>query len=155
MKEFYCKTKILCGSGAVSMLKDLQAGRLFLISDPFFQQNGTADRLAALSGAEAVEVFSDIVPDPSVTLAAAGTAKLKAFDPDLVVALGGGSAMDVAKCIKLYAKMADDTCYLDQPYVDTGIPLIALPTTAGTGSEVTKVSVITTPDGRKKSFRFR
>lgn len=132
MKEFYCKTKIICGSGAVSMLKDLQAGRLFLISDPFFQKNGTADRLAALSGAEAVEVFSDIVPDPSVTLAATGTAKLKAFDPDLVVALGGGSAMDCAKAMVYFSQ--------------TKAKFVAIPTTSGSGSEVTDFAILTHDD---------
>ena len=61
---------------------------------------------------------------------------------DGIVAVGGGSPIDVAKCIKLYAKMPDDRLYLQQEYTDTGIPLIAMPTTAGTGSESTRFAVI-------------
>jgi alcohol dehydrogenase class IV len=58
------------------------------------------------------------------------------------LALGGGSAIDVAKCIKLYCKMSKHELYLKQEYTDTGVPLIAMPTTAGTGSESTPFSVI-------------
>ena len=67
-----------------------------------------------------------------------------------IVAVGGGSPIDVAKCIKLYAKMPDDRLYLKQEYTDTGIPLIAMPTTAGTGSESTRFAVIYL-DGVKQS----
>jgi alcohol dehydrogenase class IV len=67
-----------------------------------------------------------------------------------IVAVGGGSPIDVAKCIKLYAKMPDDRLYLQQEYTDTGIPLIAMPTTAGTGSESTRFAVIYL-DGVKQS----
>ena len=123
MREFYCKTKIVSGSGAVSVLGELKSRRLFLVSDPFFEKNGTAKRLAELSGAEAVEIFSGIVPDPSVALAAEGTARIKAFDPDTVVALGGGSAMDCAKAMAYFSRLP--------------LRLIAVPTTSGSGSEVT------------------
>ena len=61
---------------------------------------------------------------------------------DTILAVGGGSAIDVAKCIKLYCKMASDRSYLEQPYVDTGVNLIAIPTTAGSGSEMTRFAVI-------------
>ena len=61
---------------------------------------------------------------------------------DAIVAIGGGSAIDVAKCIKLFCKMDNDKNYLRQERVNTGIPLIAIPTTAGTGSESTKYAVI-------------
>lgn len=61
---------------------------------------------------------------------------------DAIVAVGGGSAIDVAKCIKLFCKMNPKECYLSQEYKDTGIPLIAVPTTAGTGSESTRYAVI-------------
>ena len=132
MREFYCKTKIVSGSGAVSALGELKPRRLFLVSDPFFEQNGTAKRLAELSGAEAVEIFSEIVPDPSVTLAAKGTARIKEFDPDTVVALGGGSAMDCAKAMVYFS--------------GTKAKLVAVPTTSGSGSEVTDFAILTHDD---------
>ena len=69
---------------------------------------------------------------------------------DALLAVGGGSAIDVAKCIKLYCRMPDDSLYLDQPYQDTGVKLIAIPTTAGTGSESTRYAVIYY-NGKKQS----
>ena len=86
--------------------------------------------------------FSDFTPNPRYDEVCRGVEMYRANGCDAIVAVGGGSAIDVAKCIKLYAPMADDVCYLEQPYVDTGIPLIALPTTAGTGSESTRFAVI-------------
>lgn len=61
---------------------------------------------------------------------------------DAILAVGGGSTIDVAKCIKLFCKMSKDKLYLEQEYRDTGIKLIAIPTTAGTGSESTRYAVI-------------
>lgn len=61
---------------------------------------------------------------------------------DTILAVGGGSAIDVAKCIKLYCRMDDTQSYLQQPYTDSGVPLVAIPTTAGTGSESTRYAVI-------------
>ncbi len=69
---------------------------------------------------------------------------------DALLAIGGGSCMDVAKCIKLYCKMERNKLYLHQEYRDTGVKLIAIPTTAGTGSESTRYAVIYY-DGKKQS----
>lgn len=70
---------------------------------------------------------------------------------DAILAVGGGSTMDVAKCIKLYCYMSRDKLYLDQDYKDTGVKLVAIPTTAGTGSESTRYAVIYY-DGKKQSI---
>ncbi|HIT36092.1 MAG TPA: iron-containing alcohol dehydrogenase, partial [Candidatus Faecousia intestinavium] len=72
MEEFSCKTKLICGSGAVSRLADFQAKRLFLVSDPFFVKNGTAQKIADGAKCSAVEIFDKIQPDPTVELAAEG-----------------------------------------------------------------------------------
>ena len=128
MKEFRCRTRIVCGSGAVSALRELGAKRLLLVTDPYFEQNGTAKRIGALSGAEKVEIFSGVRPDPSVALAAEGATRVQAFKPDLMVALGGGSAMDCAKAMA---------------YFGGGVPLAAIPTTSGSGSEVTDFAILT------------
>ena len=95
MEEFSCKTKVISGAGAVSTLKNLGAKRLFLVTDPFFMKNGQAQKVADCTGCKDVEYFDKVVPDPGVELAAEGTARLKAFQPDLLIALGGGSAMDL------------------------------------------------------------
>ena len=129
MTCFQCGTKILSGSGTVAALKELRPRRLFLVTDPFFAGNGTADRIAAVSGAEAVEIFKDVAPDPDVTLAAAGTARVKAFCPDVLVALGGGSAMDCAKAMLFFSGVE--------------ATLVAIPTTSGSGSEVTDFAILT------------
>ena len=129
MEQFECKTKIISGSGAVSALAELGAKRLFLVTDPYFAKNGTAERIAKITGAAETEVFDQVAPDPSVALAAEGTARVKAFRPDVIVALGGGSAMDLAKAVSWFSgeKMA----------------LVAIPTTSGSGSEVTDFAILT------------
>jgi alcohol dehydrogenase class IV len=71
-----------------------------------------------------------------------GVAAFRQGCHDAIIAIGGGSAIDVAKCIKLFWKMDDSMNYLEQPKRDTGIPLIAIPTTAGTGSESTQHAVL-------------
>ena len=129
MEQFECKTKIISGPGAVSALAELGAKRLFLVTDPYFAKNGTAERIAKITGAAETEVFDQVAPDPSVALAAEGTARVKAFRPDVIVALGGGSAMDLAKAVSWFSgeKMA----------------LVAIPTTSGAGSEVTDFAILT------------
>ena len=57
MEEFSCKTKIISGKGSVNWLKTLGAGRLLLVSDPYFGENGTAQKIMDLSGAEKTEIF--------------------------------------------------------------------------------------------------
>ena len=129
MDEFDCRTRIVSGTGTVRRLAEFGAKRLFLVTDPFFYKNGTAQRIAAEAGSARVEIFHEVRPDPTVELAAEGTARLRAFEPDLIVALGGGSAMDCAKAMAHFAK--------------TGAKLVAIPTTSGSGSEVTDFAILT------------
>lgn len=129
MQNFTCKTRIVTGENALEALKDLGIRRLFLVTDPYFYTNGTAQRIEQLTGANDIEIFSDIKPDPDVELVAQSTAKLKEFDPDGVIALGGGSAMDCAKATVHFSGK--------QPL------FVAIPTTSGSGSEVTDFAVVT------------
>ncbi|MBR3973874.1 MAG: iron-containing alcohol dehydrogenase [Oscillospiraceae bacterium] len=129
MDEFNCRTKVYAGAGAVKKLAEFGAKRVFLVTDPFFYKNGTAQRIGAEIKAEKIEYFSDVKPDPSVELAAEGTAKLRAFGADLIIALGGGSAMDCAKAMAYFAK--------------GNARLVAIPTTSGSGSEVTDFAILT------------
>ena len=86
--------------------------------------------------------FCEFTSNPKYEEVEAGVDLFNAEKCDAIVAIGGGSAIDVAKCIKLYCKMPKDTVYLKQEYADTNVPLIAMPTTAGTGSESTPFAVI-------------
>lgn len=86
--------------------------------------------------------FSDFSPNPKYEQVCKGIQVFNSNNCDAIVAIGGGSAMDVAKCIKLFCKMDSGENYLKQEFADTDIPLIAVPTTAGTGSESTRYAVI-------------
>ena len=129
MEKFSCKTTIYAGSGAVSVLGSFNCKRLFLVTDPYFLKNGTAQRIAAAAKCAEFEIFDKVQPDPTVELAAEGTARLRAFGPDLLVALGGGSAMDCAKAMAYFAK--------------GNYKVAAIPTTSGSGSEVTDFAILT------------
>lgn len=128
MYTFQCETKIIYGPGSVSFLKTLGAKRAYLVSDPFFAQNGTAEKIAGYAS-QTFEIFSDIEPDPTVSLVARGKERLRAFGPDLVIALGGGSALDAAKAMALAANLE--------------APLVAISTTSGSGAEVTDFTILT------------
>ena len=129
VKNYACKTRIISGTGAVKFLKELGTKRLFMVSDPFFVKNGTAEHIAAGSGAEVIQIYDGVTPDPTVEQVARGTAELKAFAPDTVVALGGGSAMDCCKAMVFFSGL--------------GVKLAAIPTTSGSGSEVTDFAILT------------
>ena len=129
MENFFCKTKIISGPGAVAALKDMNIQRLLLVTDPFFLKNGTAQRIADLTCAREKQIFDKIQPDPSVELAAEGTALVQSFQPDALVVLGGGSAMDCGKAMAYFSGQRPK--------------LIAIPTTSGSGSEVTNFAILT------------
>ena len=129
MDQFFCKTRIISGAGASKALETLHIKRLLLVADPFFAQNGTAGRVAALAKAEATELFDRVQPDPTVQLAAEGAAVVQRFNPDAIVALGGGSAMDCAKAMAYFSGLKPQ--------------LVAIPTTSGSGSEVTDFAILT------------
>jgi len=129
MEVFGCTTRVVSGRGVLDVLGTLGAKRCFVVSDPYFEKNGWAEKIAALTRAEKWEIFADVMPDPTVTLAAQGAGRMKAFGPDLVVALGGGSAMDCAKAVNYFS--------------GCGCPLVAIPTSSGSGSEVTDFAILT------------
>ena len=129
MEEFFCKTRVISGNGTIRMLGKLEKKKLFLVADPFFVKNGVAQQVIDASGCREAEDFDGVRPDPTVELAAEGTACLREFGPDLLVALGGGSAMDLAKAMGYFGKGS--------------YTLAAIPTTSGSGSEVTDFAILT------------
>ena len=134
MQSFVCGTRLCFGADAPAALAGLHAERVLLVTDPYFAENGTAARYAAAFPGAQVEIFSDVAPDPPLSLVAQGVARLQALRPDTVLALGGGSAIDCAKGIAALG----------------GLPvrLVAVPTTSGSGSEVTSFAILT-QDGVK------
>ena len=88
------------------------------------------------------EVFDQFTPNPLYEDVCKGVDLFRSAQCDAILAVGGGSSLDVAKCIKLYSKMPQGSLYLEQEYRDTGVRLVAIPTTAGTGSESTRYAVI-------------
>lgn len=87
-------------------------------------------------------LFSDFQPNPSYESVADGVRVFRERQCDSIIAVGGGSAIDVAKCIKLYSNMNDREEYITQTIVPNEVELLAVPTTAGTGSEATSFAVI-------------
>ena len=132
MEEFSLGTRIVAGEGSIGALKEFGAKRVYIVTDPYFLKNGMAQKVARAAGGQETAFFSEVQPDPTVELAARGTAKLKEFAPDLVVALGGGSALDCGKAMAYFSQGA--------------FPLAAIPTTSGSGSEVTDFAVLTHGD---------
>lgn len=94
--------------------------------------------------------FDQFTPNPLYEDVCKGVDLFQSEKCDTILAVGGGSSLDVAKSIKLYCKMDKNKLYLEQEYKDTGVKLIAIPTTAGTGSESTRYAVIYY-DGKKQS----
>ena len=91
MGKFECATTILSGTDAALALVSYGAKRVLLVTDPFFAENGMAVELGRkLQNAE-VRIFSEVEPDPTVKLAAKGAALCSGWNPDLILALGGGS----------------------------------------------------------------
>ncbi|SCW32701.1 cytidyltransferase-like domain-containing protein [Ruminococcaceae bacterium YRB3002] len=99
------------------------------------------DNVSARLGVRIVQ-FSDFTPNPLYDSVVEGVNVFNREGCGAIIAIGGGSAMDVAKCIKLYCNMDPSVCYLEQEIVPNNIPFLAAPTTAGTGSEATRFAVI-------------
>ena len=136
MKSFDIKTKIYFGDGALERLRELKYSRVLIITDPFVVQSGMI-RLITYKLDEAgisFDIFQDVVPDPPVEKIVGGVKYLLDYRPEAIITVGGGSAIDSAKAIREFSMKIGQ---LEE------MPLVAIPTTSGTGSEVTSFSVIT------------
>jgi alcohol dehydrogenase class IV len=142
---------LVVGGGGVAQVADLLSrfslSRPLVVTDPFIVSSGLAQRvLGPLSEAGiTADVFSDTVPDPTDTVVAEGVKVLRAGSYDCLIGLGGGSPMDTAKAMAILAAGDQKMRAYKVPHAaDHGaLPVIAIPTTAGTGSEVTRFTVIT------------
>ena len=149
--EFFIPQNIMVGAGTMAKLpecaKKLGGFHAMLISGPTLRKMGIVDKAADYlkeAGME-VDIFTDVEANPSVTTVEKATDAFKEAGADFIVALGGGSPMDVAKAVGVTAKFGGSITEYEGAHKVPGkiVPLIAIPTTAGTGSEVTAFSVIT------------
>ncbi|MCI5504514.1 MAG: iron-containing alcohol dehydrogenase [Eubacterium sp.] len=141
MKRFKLSTEVLFSEDAINALYDVKDVNAVLITDKFMVDSGMADMiLKKLSNCKSVSVFSEVIPDPPMDLIERGIAFLDDKDCDVVVALGGGSSIDAAKAIVYMARKIE---LAQDPESTKRMKLIALPTTSGTGSEVTQFAVVT------------
>jgi alcohol dehydrogenase len=142
--------RILFGSGVSSLVgekaKALGGSRALLVTDETMTRLGTAGRIAdSLRAAGcAVSVFSDVEPEPSVETVDRAAAIARAEGADIVVGLGGGSCLDAAKAVSVLATNEGSAAAYQGLGLVTkpGVPKIMIPTTAGTGSEVTFTAVL-------------
>ncbi|MFW7269575.1 iron-containing alcohol dehydrogenase [Gluconacetobacter sp. Hr-1-5] len=139
------------GGGALdelpAALRQAGLGAPFIITDRFMAASGVLERVHALLSRDGIELraFTDTVPDPTVACVGAALAMLREGAHDCVIGLGGGSPIDTAKMVAVLAVHDTTPARLKAPFVQDapGLPIIAIPTTAGTGSEATRVTVIT------------
>ncbi|PTY38733.1 alcohol dehydrogenase [Saccharospirillum sp. MSK14-1] len=139
------------GAGAVqqvpALLQTLGCKKPLLITDPIMVQLGHAARLQDILATAniASDVFADTMAEPTEDSLLPAVEQVKAGDFDALIALGGGSAIDSAKAIAILGKHGGQMADYKVPRIvdDAGLPVIAIPTTAGTGSEATRVTIIT------------
>ena len=141
MKRFKLSTEVLFSEDAIDALLEVKDVNAVLITDKFMVDSGMADMiLKKLSNCNSVSVFSEVIPDPPMDLIERGIDFLQDKECDVVVALGGGSSIDAAKAIVFMARKIE---LAQNPESTKKMKLIALPTTSGTGSEVTQFAVVT------------
>jgi alcohol dehydrogenase len=155
--DFHLPTKIYSGNGIYAKTGEyikefVQGNRLFIVTDPGLVQLGLVEAFKQTITDQGFEstIFTEVKPNPRDTDCIIGGTKAREFEADCIVALGGGSVIDAAKAIAILQKLGGrPQDYAGRDQVPGAVtPIIAIPTTAGTGAEVTRSSVIT--DTEKK-----
>lgn len=143
MKTFEIKTKIHFGDNALGRLAEIPYKRVLIITDPFIAKGPMINMITEplKKGRVEYDIFSDVVSDAPVDKIINGVKKFLVYQPEAVIAVGGGSAIDSSKSIREFALKIN-------PYAEVG--LIAIPTTSGTGSEVTSFAVVNDTEAQIK-----
>lgn len=160
--EFTMADRVTFGVGAASELPfevdSLGAESVLVVTDDGVVEAGIVDEVTGQLG-ESVEatVFAEVGPDPPLSVFEEAIEYARSVEPDLVIGLGGGSSIDVAKTASVVAEHGGDVMdYVapptggGEPVPGPGLPMIAVPTTAGTGSETSPVAVISLPEEKLK-----
>jgi alcohol dehydrogenase len=147
--NYHNPVKVIFEPGAIDQLSShLDCRRAVLVTSPGFRRRGVVDRMEAALGDRLVGVLDDVKPNPDLWDVDAQGERLRALKPDLLIALGGGSSMDTAKGLaRLLSQPAGYTLsahFRDGLAFETipALPVAAIPTTAGTGAEVTPFGTI-------------
>ncbi|WP_017815300.1 bifunctional acetaldehyde-CoA/alcohol dehydrogenase [Paenibacillus shenyangensis] len=161
MQWFKIPSKVYFEKGSTQYLAKMpNISRVIIVTDPMMVQLGYVEKvehyLRQRQTPVAIEVFSDVEPDPSTTTVERGRQMMERFQPDCIIALGGGSPMDAAKGMWLFYEYPDvefdnlKQKFMDirkriykYPHLGQKAQFVAIPTTSGTGSEVTSFAVIT------------
>ncbi|MCS7144668.1 MAG: iron-containing alcohol dehydrogenase [Archaeoglobaceae archaeon] len=149
MWTFVSPRLIVYGEDALTFLEGEKAKRVLIVTDECISQLGFVDIVKNSLKAEKIEVFSEVEPEPSIDTAVKCTKVAKELQPELIIALGGGSVIDVAKAARILMEVEIDPIAVT-PFTDLfelgymrRAKLIAIPTTSGTGADVTWTSVLT------------
>jgi alcohol dehydrogenase class IV len=134
MKNFNINTNVYFGENSLEILQEIKGAKVLIVCDSFIESSGMVDKVKANLTSCDVYVFSKVVPDPPIEIVSEGIKCLSECNADVMIAIGGGSSIDAAKAIREMA------CQLGIAHINE---CYAIPTTSGTGSEVTRFSVIT------------
>lgn len=146
MQSIYIKTKIHLGENSLKRLEKLNNEKIWIICDKFLVENGSLKLLLAfINSSNNVSIFDEVVPDPPLNVISKGIIISKKVDPTTIIAYGGGSAIDTAKAIIYFDR---------QQKLGGKVDFIAIPTTSGTGSEVTVATVVTDTETKTKHIIF-
>ena len=156
--QFYMPTRVVSGPGCVreqgGLLRGLGGRALVVTGGRSARLSGALDDVAAAleANGQPFEVFDGAVPNPTVDSVYAGAERARRFGADFLVAIGGGSPMDTAKAIALVVKQdVPRQALFAGGLRDEALPLACVPTTAGTGSEVTQYSILTNDEAGTKT----
>lgn len=136
MQSFNLHTSIHFGADALSRLSMLEYKSAFIVADPFVVTSGLIKLVTKHLDGAGIQytIYSGVAPDPSVEAVGKGVTELLKTKAPCIITVGGGSAIDLTKCVRKFANQIEPNYF---PY------FIAVPTTSGTGSEVTSFAVIT------------
>jgi alcohol dehydrogenase class IV len=156
--NFETSPRIVCEQGSAArvgaLVKGLGGSHVFIVTDGFLHTSGLTKTL--LAGLEAAALshtlYTDVLADPPEVSVQAAVTQAIASGADAIIGFGGGSAMDTAKLVALLVRTPQDIPSIYGVDIARGprLPLIQVPTTAGTGSEVTPIAILTTPNDEKK-----
>ncbi len=141
MEQFEVATKIFMGDSCLMQLKKIKMNSAFIILDPYMKSTNMVSAITDILEECNIKykMFSDISPDPTIDIVKNAVRAMKEFEPDTIIAFGGGSAIDTAKAVRFISHISEDE-------KKGQLQFVAIPTTSGTGSEVTSFSVITDPE---------
>lgn len=159
MWKFYQPVDVVFGEGKVEEIADLMVqkslDRALIVADPFTEKCGLAGKVMEAAAGKVLGIISEVEPNPSIQNVDACIAKAKELGAECIIAVGGGSAMDCAKSTAAGCLMnLNGAELLAGAAVTKALPVIAIPTTAGTGSEVTAGAVISDKEKGIKAAVF-